>query len=131
MIYTSNSEYASSPWLPRHCFSLYNARLSNCRTLSLDKPNMFPISDKDFCFPSSIPNLRRIILLSFGLKIFKRLRTCRLIICFPTLTSGISTAVSAVISCSNKNSLNHLCLKDMVHNVKKMHLTTRHCKSDI
>lgn len=96
--------YESSPWLSRQSLSLDNARLSNCRTLSLVKPNTLPISDNVFSLPSSIPNLSLSMLFSLGLNIFRRLCTCLLISCFETHTSGISIAESAVISC-NRNKI--------------------------
>lgn len=97
--YITKWPYAWRPWLLRHCFSLYSARLSSCLTLSFDRPKMFPMSESDLSSPSSMPYLSLMIRLSLGLSVLRRLRTCRLINCLETLRSGISTPVSAVISC--------------------------------
>lgn len=96
----SISAYAPSPWLLQHRLSLYKARFSSCRTLSLDKPNMLPISNSVFSLPSSIPNRSLIIRLSFGLRMLRRFRICLRISSLSTLTSGVSTSESAVISCN-------------------------------
>lgn len=97
--HVSKLAYAPSPWLLQHRLSLYKARLSSCRTLSFDKPNMLPISNSVFSLPSSIPNRSLIIRLSFGLRTLRRFRMCLRIRSRSTLTVGVSTSVSAVISC--------------------------------
>ena len=101
LLYMSKSVYASRPWLPTDCLSLSNARLSICLTISCDNPHFDPISNKEYLFPhlNPIPYLSLIIFCSLSVRVPSRLRTCFLIDCLSTHTSGFSTTVSAVTSC--------------------------------